>query len=289
MDNQPQPNSTAPDEHERVLITDYPGAPNALPLDTPPAQREIKQTEDDAPSHPSGGQHSPIGWLDRRIPHFAFSIEDGRLALTRNKWRTSLARLGRLLITIFWIFFSYDKLSRSASSPFNHANPQEIVAALFSRPNFDLVFYGVGLIFFTLAFITYVRDFIKFVQGKGDQLIFDHAANTYTRSEYPKMQPTHLSKIRQVNVDQQSSDYRVLLRLAAGGTVKVDTWYNEAEALYAGGVIAEYLSVPVTRTESPASVASGCAFTIAVFLVLFLVIALALWVGITFFHLSQST
>ncbi len=69
-----------------------------------------------------------------------------------------------------------------------------------------------------------------------------------------------------------------------GSKTPIDTWYNEAEAVYAAGIIADYLGVPLTHTESPATVTQGCAVTIAVFILIFISIGIALWVGGMLFH-----
>lgn len=250
MDNQP---------HERVEISDYPGVPNVPPLATPAAQRGIKQVEADAappvpPVPPLAGQNSPFGRIDRAIPHFSFSNEDGKLVLTKNKWRSVFSRLIFFLIPIYWFI---TVLPRQSFGWF------EIIVSLIWL--FNLVIYS--------------RSVVKLWRGPGDQLIFDYAAGTLTDSQYPKAQPTSVSDFTEVDVDQQSREYRVWLRKAAGGTIKIGSWYNEAEALYTAGLIADYLNLPLERSETPARVISGCAFTVAVFVLLSIAVGLVL-VGI---------
>lgn len=261
MDIHPQPNQQPSVPPERVEITDYPGTAAMPPLATLPPQREVKQAEDDPPRQPSGGSHSPIGWLDRRIPHFAFAIEVDKLVLTRGKWWSILGRGGLLVWGATWILISSQHTTSFTDGIFRILIP-------------------LGWV---VVFVIYLIGVISLVRGKGDQLIFDRAASSFSRSQYPNIK-TPLNTIREVNVDQQSNQYRVALLHMGASKTPIDTWYNEAEAVYAAGVIADYLGVPLTRTESPATITQGCVVTIAVFILIFISVGIALWVGSAIFH-----
>ncbi len=267
-----------PPDDERVPITDYVGPPTTPPLATPPSQRAIKQVEGRAATT-SRRRDWPLGAkFDQRLPRFRAELVDGKLVLQKNSWRSRLITINSLIFLI-WIFQSYGSMRNAVHNQQHTPEFPEIVTAIFTHPSFELVFYG--LIFLaSLALLAFsVQRIIRSGRGPGERLIFDLAADTLTDSEYPKAIPTPLSDIRKVNLDQRSSQYTLSLLLTSGRKVEIGKWYDEAQATQTASQIADYLDLPVTRSESPATVGQGCIVTIAFFIGLFLLAGLLVWLG----------